>query len=78
MDYLVPTAMEVPPIEIEHLETPPLAEVAFRGVGEGGLINAPPALVNAVSDALGGLPVGWLPLTPERVLALVDVMRERR
>ncbi|HEV2653953.1 MAG TPA: molybdopterin cofactor-binding domain-containing protein, partial [Ktedonobacteraceae bacterium] len=38
MDYLVPTAMEIPSIEIEHLETPPISPVNFRGVGEGGAI----------------------------------------
>ena len=43
MDYLLPTACDVPRIEIEHLETVPLdADVNFRGVGEGGMIVAPP------------------------------------
>ena len=45
MDYLLPTACEIPRIEIEHLETVPLdADVNFRGVGEGGMIVAPPTL----------------------------------
>jgi aerobic carbon-monoxide dehydrogenase large subunit len=74
MDYLVPTAMEIPSIEIEHLESVPLHEVDFRGVGEGGTIAAPPAVVNAVSDALGGLAITELPLTPDRVLSLIDTM----
>ncbi|MGH3211964.1 MAG: xanthine dehydrogenase family protein molybdopterin-binding subunit, partial [Trebonia sp.] len=53
MDYLLPTACEIPRIEIEHLETVPLdADVNFRGVGEGGMIVAPPTLVNAIEDAL--------------------------
>ena len=43
MDYLLPTACDIPRIEIEHLETVPLdADVNFRGVGEGGMIVAPP------------------------------------
>ncbi len=75
MDYLVPTAMEVPSIEIDHLESQPLDEVDFRGVGEGGTIAAPPAIMNAVSDALGGVPVSELPLTPERILDLIDASR---
>jgi carbon-monoxide dehydrogenase large subunit len=76
MDYLVPTAMEIPRIEIEHLHGEELHEVAYRGVGEGGTIAAPAAVVNAVADALGGAQVNELPLTPERVLGLVDAMRD--
>ena len=46
MDYLLPTACDIPRIEIEHLETVPLdADVNFRGVGEGGMIVAPPTVV---------------------------------
>ena len=53
MDYLVPTACDIPRIEIEHLETVPLdTDVNFRGVGEGGMIVAPPTVVNAIEDAL--------------------------
>jgi carbon-monoxide dehydrogenase large subunit len=72
MDYLVPTAMEIPPIEIEHLHNEPLEEVAYKGVGEGGTIAAPPAVLNAVVDAVGGGKITRLPLTPERVLELLD------
>ncbi len=53
MDYLIPTAMEIPKIEIEHMETLTKGENDARGVGEGGMIGAPAALTNAVSDALG-------------------------
>ena len=42
MDYLLPTATEIPPIEIHHLETPPISDVDFRGVGEGGASPRPP------------------------------------
>jgi carbon-monoxide dehydrogenase large subunit len=72
MDYLVPTAMEIPQIEIEHLHSEPLAEVSYRGVGEGGTIAAPPAIVNAVADALGGARITSMPMTPELVLDLLD------
>ena len=40
MDYLLPTAIEIPAIEIEHLETDP-DDINFRGVGEGGALGAP-------------------------------------
>ena len=53
MDYLLPTATEIPRIEIHHLETVPLdPDVNFRGVGEGGMIVSPPTLCNAIEDAL--------------------------
>ncbi len=74
MDYLMPTAGEVPEITIEHIEGDLIDEFDFRGVGEGGTVAAPPAIVNAVADALGGHPPGgWvLPLTPSRVVELID------
>ena len=53
MDYLIPTAMEIPNIDIIHLETLSPGENDFRGVGEGGMIGAPAALTNAISNALG-------------------------
>jgi carbon-monoxide dehydrogenase large subunit len=72
MDYLVPTAMEIPPIEIEHLHGAEIEEVPYKGVGEGGTVAAPPAVLNAVADAVGGATITRLPLTPERVLELLD------
>jgi carbon-monoxide dehydrogenase large subunit len=72
VDYLLPTAVEVPAIELEHVESELLHELDYRGVGEGGTIAAPPALVNAIADAVGGIDAVRLPLTPERVLELVD------
>ena len=73
MDYLVPTATEIPDIEIDHLETPPISPVNFRGVGEGGAICAPPAIVNAISDALG-VKITQQPLTPTRILELIGAI----
>ena len=74
MDYLLPTACDVPRIEIEHLETVPLdADVNFRGVGEGGMIVAPPTVVNAIEDALSpfGVRIYEQHLPPARILELI-------
>jgi aerobic carbon-monoxide dehydrogenase large subunit len=74
MDYLLPTACDVPRIEIEHLQTVPLdADVNFRGVGEGGMIIAPPTLVNAIEDALTpfGVRIYEQHLPPARILELI-------
>ena len=74
MDYLLPTASEVPIIEYEHLETLSLGAGGYKGVGEGGAIGAPPAVVNAVADALSpfGVRVTRLPLTPSAIIALLE------
>jgi carbon-monoxide dehydrogenase large subunit len=76
MDYLLPTTTEIPTIEIDHLETPPISPVNFRGVGEGGAIAAPAALTNAIEDALAPLGVRiteqWLP--PTRILELTGAI----
>jgi len=74
MDYLLPTACDVPRIEIEHLETVPLdADVNFRGVGEGGMIVAPPTIVSAIEDALApfGVRIYEQHLPPARILELI-------
>jgi carbon-monoxide dehydrogenase large subunit len=74
MDYLVPTACDIPRIEIAHLQTVPLdANVNFRGVGEGGMIVAPPTVVNAIEDALSpfGVRIYEQHLPPARILELV-------
>ena len=73
MDYLIPTAMEIPEIEIEHMETLTSGENDARGVGEGGMIGAPAALTNAVSDALG-VQVSEQYLPPFRILELAGVL----
>jgi aerobic carbon-monoxide dehydrogenase large subunit len=74
LDYLLPTACDVPPIEIGHLETPSrVTPGGQKGMGEGGAIGAPAAIACAVADALApfGAAVVALPLTPERVHALL-------
>jgi carbon-monoxide dehydrogenase large subunit len=73
MDYLLPTATEVPVIEYGHVETPGPGPGGYKGVGEGGAIGAPPAVVNAVADALApfGVTITRLPLGPASIVALV-------
>jgi carbon-monoxide dehydrogenase large subunit len=77
LDYLVPTAAEMPPLEVIHLETPaPNTPNGAKGVGEGGTLAPPGAIANAVSDALR-VEMNELPLTPERVReAAVRASRE--
>jgi carbon-monoxide dehydrogenase large subunit len=70
MDYLVPTAMETPKWETDHTVTPsPHHPLGAKGVGESATVGAPPAIVNAVVDALSHLGVRHLdiPVTPEKV-----------
>ncbi len=75
LDYLLPTACEVPAVEVGHLETPsPFVEGGYKGMGEGGAIGAPAAIANAVADALAplGVHVTRTPLAPARLLALLS------
>jgi carbon-monoxide dehydrogenase large subunit len=79
MDYLVPTAAEVPTIEVVHLERPsPTTLGGFKGVGEGGTIGAPAAIANAIADALAplGVEITELPVTPERLFRLISRARQ--
>jgi aerobic carbon-monoxide dehydrogenase large subunit len=79
MDYLVPTATEIPPIEIIHLETPcEFTETGAKGVGEGGTMGAPAAIACAVADAVAHLDidVDRLPITPDHLLAAIKESRE--
>jgi len=78
MDYLLPTATEVPPVEIGHLETPsPMNPAGVKGAGEGGTIPALQAVAAAIEDALApfGVRVTRLPLNPERIRRLVAEAR---
>ena len=75
VEYLLPTAQTTPSIEVHHLQTPsPYTIGGFKGMGEGGAIAPLPALANAVSDALAplGVSVDALPLSPDRVRALIE------
>ena len=75
LDYLVPTAAEAPTIEYGHVETHALTNPGgHKGMGEGGAIGAPPAVINAVADALAplGVEVRAQPLGPAVVIALIE------
>jgi carbon-monoxide dehydrogenase large subunit len=69
-DYLVPSALEIPRIELHHANTPSGALGGFKGCGEGSIIGALGAVVCAVADALNraGGDIHEFPATPERVL----------
>ncbi len=71
-DYLLPTAREVPPIDIHHLETLTDASLTkAKGLGEGGSIGAPAAVLNAINDALApfNVSIDEIPATPQRIRA---------
>jgi carbon-monoxide dehydrogenase large subunit len=75
MDYLLPSALDVPTIEVYHLQTPSAFTLGgFKGMGEGGAIAPLPALANAVSDALAplGISIDALPLSPDRIRRLIE------
>jgi carbon-monoxide dehydrogenase large subunit len=76
MDYLIPTVMEIPEIEIHHIQTPSSIEANYRGVGEGGMILAPAAITNAIEDALAhlGVRITEQYLPPGRILELAGVV----
>ena len=69
-DYLPPTAHEIPMIELHHIETPsPNSITKAKGLGEGGCIGAPAAVLNAINDALSpfGVEIDEIPATPQRI-----------
>ena len=71
-DYLPPTAREIPPIELYHRETPSTTSITkAKGLGEGGGIGAPAAVINAINDALSpfGVEIDEMPATPQRIRA---------
>jgi aerobic carbon-monoxide dehydrogenase large subunit len=70
MDYLIPTALETPTWETGHTVTPsPHHPIGAKGVGESATVGSPPAIVNAIVDALKpfGVRHADMPLTPSRV-----------
>src|SRR5712692_208103 len=78
MDYALPNAEQVPDFVTGLVETPsPINQLGAKGVGEAGCIGAPPAIVNAVLDALAPLGIKSIdmPLKPEKVWALVQAAR---
>ena len=71
-DYLPPTAREIPEIELHHIETPSVNSITkAKGLGEGGTIGAPAAVINAINDALSPfrVEINEMPATPQRICA---------
>jgi carbon-monoxide dehydrogenase large subunit len=74
MDYLLPSAPEIPIIEYGSIETPaPTNPGGHKGAGEGGAIGSVPAIVNAIGDALAplGVTVTSMPLGPNDIFELI-------
>jgi CO/xanthine dehydrogenase Mo-binding subunit len=75
MDYLLPTALEVPPIDVGHRETPsPLNPLGIKGAGEAGAIPTGALFAQAVENALqiNGFEILEIPLSPSRLWELVE------
>ena len=80
-DYLLPTAREIPPIELHHMETYSDASITkAKGVGEGGAIGAPAAVINAINDALApfNVSIDEIPATPRKIRAALRAATEKR
>ena len=80
-DFLPPTSREIPPIEILHLETvSPETVTGSKGLGEGGAIGAPAAVLNAINDALAPfrVSINEIPATPQRIRAALRCAGEDR
>lgn len=74
VDYLLPTATDVPPIEFGHVEIPGPGVGGYKGAGEGGAIGSTPAVINAINDALAplGVTVTTLPASPSAIVELLE------
>lgn len=74
-DYLLPTALDIPDIEIKHLETPSsLVPGGIKGMGESAMISAPAAVAGAVNDALAalGVSIERFPASPQRIFDAIS------
>jgi aerobic carbon-monoxide dehydrogenase large subunit len=81
LDYFVPTAADLPEMELLHTEVPsPVTPFGVRGVGESGTIPPGATVANAICDALAdhGVDLTSLPLTPERVWRAIQESRNPR
>ena len=73
----MPTAPEIPPIEVHHFVTPsPVTPLGMKGLGEGGAIGPAAAVANAVANALG-VSVRETPLTKHRIWQLINGVAEQ-
>ena len=77
VDYLLPTATEVPAIEYGHVEIPGPGVGGYKGCGEGGAIGSTPAVINAINDALAplGVTVTRLPASPAAIVELIEAAK---
>lgn len=72
MDYAIPTALDVPPIEFSHVDKPDdVGPYGAKCVGEPALVPTAPAILNAIHDAIG-VRIYDLPATPEKILRALD------
>jgi carbon-monoxide dehydrogenase large subunit len=81
MDYLLPSAVETPRIEVHHLVTPTsYIPGGFKGAGESGTVSVPACITNAVTNALEpfGVSINRTPLTPEKMWRLVRSTQGRK
>ena len=79
-DYLLPSASEIPRIDVVHIESPtPNNPLGVKGAGEGGTIPALPAIVAAIEDALSplGVKIEEVPILPGRLVALINEAKAR-
>ncbi len=75
LEYLLPTAMDAPMMDVEHIQSITDENPGgFKGLGEGGVIGGVPALTNAIADALSGIGanVNVNPLRPSRIADIID------
>ncbi|MEE2971243.1 MAG: xanthine dehydrogenase family protein molybdopterin-binding subunit [Pseudomonadota bacterium] len=80
-DYLIPTALDAPPITVLHQETPsPTNALGVKGLGEGGAIAPPAVIANAVSDALKpfGAEFNATPLRPQDILRVFTTVKKEK
>ena len=78
MDYMIPAAENVPEMVLDRMVTPaPSNPLGVKGTGEAGCIGGPPAIVNAVLDALGphGVTDLQMPLRPDRVWSAIQAAK---
>jgi carbon-monoxide dehydrogenase large subunit len=80
MDYVVPTASDVPDMQMIHQHSPsPLNPLGVKGVGEGGAVAPPAAIANAICDALSpfGVEFNSTPIKPEQIVQALRAARTR-
>ena len=79
LEYRVPTIAESPPIEVGIVEShDPYGPFGAKEASEGALAGFPPAVINAIANAIG-IDLNELPATPDRIIqAVVERRRERR